>query len=120
MKTNVILLDVGVLLTKDNEEFDYYASVYDHEYGYYDEDQTAYKESDLAKAIRDAKLYVVDGVDMTYAVITTQGQINYVGDTLETEWVLDDFTYKAEDVIFSVAKINGKIIEDFIRGTSKC
>ena len=119
MKTNAILLDVGVLLTKDDEEFDYYSSVYDHKYGYYDEDQTAYKEEDLAKAIQDARQYVTDGVDMTYAVITNQGQINYVGDTLETEWALDDFTYNHEDVIFSVAKINGEIKEFFIEEARK-
>jgi hypothetical protein len=114
MKTNAILLDVGVLLTELDEEFDCYNDVYDHRYGYYDENQTAYKESDLAKAIADARQYVADGVDMTYAVITNQGQINYNGEFDEND--IEDFTYKAEDVIFSVAKIYGIIVEDFVRG----
>lgn len=114
MKINVICLEVGVLLTELDEEFDCYNGVYDHRYGYYDENQTAYKESDLAKAIKDAKQYVAEGVDMTYAVITNQGQINYNGEFDEND--IEDFTHNAEDVIFSVAKVYGKIIEDFIKG----
>lgn len=112
MKTNVICLDVGVLLTKDDEEFDYYSQVYDHKYGYYDENQIAYKESDLAKSIQYARQYVADGVDMTYAVITNQGQINYCEEFDDGN--IEDFTYPCEDVIFSLAKINGEIIENFI------
>lgn len=113
MKFDVIGLDVGVLLTKDDEEFDGYSQVYDHKYGYYDEYQRAYKEKDLAKAIKYAREYVADGVDMTYAVITNQGQINY---TKFDEDDIDNFTYLLEDVIFSVAKINDEIIENFIQG----
>ena len=112
MKINVIGLDVGVLLTKDNEEFDYYSQVYDHEYGYYDEYQRAYKEKDLAKAIKYAREYVAEGVDMTYAVITNQGQFNYANKFDEDD--IEGFTYLPEDVIFSVAKINGEIKEFFI------
>lgn len=114
MKINVICLEVGVLLTQLDEEFDSYSGVYDHRYGYYDEDQTAYKGEDLAKAIKYARQYVLDGVDMTYAVITNQGQINYNGEFDEND--IEDFTHNAEDVIFSVAKIYGKIVEDFVRG----
>ena len=112
MKTNVIGLDVGVLLTELDEEFNCYNGVYDHRYGYYDENQIAYKESDLEKAIKYARQYVLDGVDMTYAVITNQGQINY-NDEFD-DGNIEDFTYKPEDVIFSVAKIYGRIIEDFV------
>lgn len=35
----VYLVDVGVLLSKEHEEFEKYAIVYDKRYGYYDEDQ---------------------------------------------------------------------------------
>lgn len=117
MKTNAVLLDVGVLLTKDNEEFDFYSSVYDHEYGYYDENQIAYKGEDLVEAIKYAREYVNDGVDMTYAVITNQGIVNY-----EEPWEddrIEDFTYLHEDVIFSITKINGDIIEDFVKGVGE-
>ena len=117
MKINVIGLDVGVLLTKNDEEFDFYSCVYDHKYGYYDENQIAYKECDLAEAIKYAREYVTDGVDMTYAVVTNQGQINYCEEFDDGN--IDNFTYLCEDVIFSLAKINGEIIENFIREATK-
>lgn len=112
MKVCVICCDVGVLLTKDDEEFESYSLVYDHKYGYYDEDQTAYKASDLDEAIKYAKEYVANGVDMTYAVITDQGQFNYC-EQFDAEDI-EGFTYHCEDVIYSVAKINGVIVENFI------
>lgn len=117
MKINVICLDVGVLLTKDDEEFECYSQVYDHKYGYYDEDQIPYKEKDLKKAIEYAREYVADGVDMTYAVITNQGQVNYYYGLDDGN--IEDFTYDAKDVIFSIAKINGKIREGFIKEEHK-
>lgn len=117
MKTNAILLDVGVLLTKDNKEFNFYSAVYDHEYGYYDEDQIAYKGEDLIEAIKYARQYVLGGVDMTYAVITNQGIVNY-NEPWESDRI-EDFTYNREDVIFSIAKINGEIIEDFVKGVGE-
>lgn len=117
MKFNVICLDVGILLTKEDEEFYCYNIVYDHKYGYYDENQIAYKKSDLAKAIDYARKYVADGVDMTYAVITDQGQINYCEEFDDGN--IEGFTYPCEDVIFSIAKINGKIIENFIKEANK-
>lgn len=112
MKVNVVGLDVGVLLTELDDEFDSYSGVYDHRYGYYDEYQKGYKESDLAEAIKYARECVADGSDMTYAVITNQGQINYNDKFDEDD--IESFTYDNEDVIFSVAKICGKIIEDFV------
>jgi hypothetical protein len=118
MKTNAILLDVGVLLTELDDEFNSYNGVYNHRYGYYDENQIAYKGEDLIEAIKYAREYVANGVDMTYAVITTQGIVNY-----DEPWEndrIEDFTYNAEDVIFSVAKIYGIIIEDFIEEAHKC
>lgn len=111
-KCFVIGLDVGILLTKENEEFDFYAQVYDHKYGYYDEDQIAYKAQDTEEAIKYAKQYVADGVDMTYAVITNQGHYHY--DEPFDGGNIDGFTYNCEDVIYSVAKINNQIIENFI------
>jgi hypothetical protein len=112
MKGILICCDVGVLLTSDDEEFEYYSQVYDHKYGYYDENQIAYKEADTDEAIEYAKQYVADGVDMTYAVITNQGQCHYTEPFDDGN--IGGFTYSYEDVIYSVAKINGKIVENFI------
>ena len=118
MKTNAILLDVGVLLTELDDEFNSYNGVYDHEYGYYDEDQIAYKGEDLIEAIKYAREYVANGVDMTYAVITNQGIVNY--DEPWDDGNIEGFTYNHEDVIFSVAKINNEIKEFFIEEAHKC
>lgn len=117
MKTNAVLLEVGVLLTKDHEEFDFYSMPYDHEYGYYDENQIAYKGEDLIEAIKYAREYVNAGVNMTYAIITNQGIVNY--DEPWDDSRIEGFTYNTEDVIFSIAKINNEIIEDFIKEAHK-
>lgn len=121
MKTNAILLDVGVLLTPeedDYDEYELYSQVYDRQYGYYDENQIAYKGEDFEKAIKYAREYVANDVDMTYAIITNQGIVNY-----EEPWDdgnIEGFTYNHENVIFSVAKIHNKIIENFIEEAQKC
>lgn len=116
MKINVISLDVGVLLTADDDydEYEIYSQIYDREYGYYDEYIRGYQEKDLEEAIQYAREYVADGVDMTYAIITNQGKINYANKFDEND--IEGFTYNAEDVIFSVAKIYGIIVEDFVKG----
>lgn len=87
-------LEVGILLTKENPEFDNYSKVYDRRCGYYDEDRWCVIDSELA--VKEAIRYVENGVDRTYAVVST-GPIN-----------------NADGVIFSIAKIDGQIIEGFI------
>ncbi len=113
VKGILICCDVGVLLTSDHEEFEFYSQAYDHQYGYYDENQIAYKEADKDKAIEHAKQYVANGVNMTYAIITNQGQCHYTEPFDDGN--IEGFTYECVDVIYSVAKINGEIIEHFVR-----
>lgn len=113
------LLDMGVLLTNEDEEYDAYNKVYtgadgSSMYGFYDESQTIYKEKDMEKAIKEAVAYVKNGVDKTYAVITNQGECNY-SEPLDTEDI-EGMTYEACDIEYSVAKINGNIVEAFLYG----
>lgn len=108
----VICCEVGVLLTPDDDEFEAYTIVYDHKYGYYDENQATYKLEDLDEAISYVKQYVAEGVDMTYGIITDQGCFHY-GERFDSDNI-EGFTYLCEDIIYSMAKINGKIIENFI------
>lgn len=108
---NVYLLDVGILLESDDKEFEYYSQVYDKKYGYYDENQ--YYLKDKQHAIMEAKAYVEAGIDKTYAVISRS--------VLERVSDLDDVhvegeEYSLENVIYSIAKINGEIIENFLCG----
>ena len=80
MKKELFRLDIGVLLNKDDEEFECYNQVYTKEFGFYDEDQSIYL--DYNDAIKEAKEYVKNGVDRTYAVISSDG-IYDIGDLLE-------------------------------------
>lgn len=105
----VYLVDVGVLLSKEHEEFEKYAIVYDKRYGYYDEDQfyTRTKE----EAIEYVKKYVEEGVDLTYGIIsnaTLPDDYDFENDSFGPE------KYELSDVIYSIAKFDGKIKENFV------
>lgn len=68
-KISIYTLEVGVLLDKNNEEFDCYtiSDFYDDKWGFYDENRIAFFDEN--KARRYANDYVVKGVDRTYAVL---------------------------------------------------
>lgn len=103
------LIDVGILLSKNDEEFESYAIVYDKKYGYYDEDQFYLPKKE--EAMNYAKTYVKDGVDNTYAVIS----LTELPDDFDfTNCELGSEYYLLNDVVYSVAKINEKIMENFI------
>lgn len=103
------LVDVGVLLSDDHKEFDFYSSVYDKQYGYFDENQ--YYVKDLADALKQAKEYVDKGVDNTYAVVS-ETNIPYDYDFDSGEFGPE--SYHLEDVVYSAAKINGVVMEGFV------
>ena len=103
------LVDVGVLLSENDDEFESYAIVYDKKYGYYDENQFYLPTEE--EAIDFAKVYVKDGVDNTYGVIS----LTELDDDFDfTDCVFGPEHYLLNDVVYSVAKINGKIVENFI------
>ena len=116
-KGSIYCLDIGILLSSDEAEYEAYNSVYDKKYGYYDENQIAYREQDLQKAIDYAKEYVNDGVDMTYAIITFQGILDY--EEPFDDGLVEGFDYQPEDIYYSIAKINGDIIENFVINTTQ-
>lgn len=118
MKGVLKCLEVGVLLTENDDEFENYNEFYnnknsDVKYGYYDEDTTVYTEAELGKAIEAARTYVENGVDMTYAVITNQGVCHY-DEKKVRNMDTENFSFEAEDVEYCVAKINGEIVENWI------
>lgn len=108
----VFLVDEGILLNRDDKSFEMYAYAYDNQYGYYDEDQF-YVES-KEDAIKQAKEYVEDGAENTYAIVSD----SYVSDDNDLT-ILEDESYLPEDVIYSVAKINGNIVENFVKSDLK-
>ena len=67
-------LDVGVLLSPEDEFFECYEAYDNDKYGFYDENQIAYLDKDKEDAISYGKAYVENGVDGTYAVLTDQGE----------------------------------------------
>lgn len=104
------LLDEGVLITRENPEFDSYCNAYDKKYGYFDEAQCYIeKEED---AIRYAKEYAKNGVENTYAVVS-KVILPADFDFREDKHIFCE-EYNIDDVIYSVTKCNGKIIEGFI------
>lgn len=103
------LLDEGILLSENDDEFEDYATVYDKKYGYYDEGQCYIKSE--TEAIENARAYVEAGVDNTYTIVSKTWLPN---DFDFDEGCVEDETYNVEDVIYSVAKINGEIIENFL------
>ena len=105
------LVDVGILLSDDDKEYDNYAIVYDKCHGYYDENQFYTKTKE--EAIEYVKDYIKRGVD----------EINAYGVVSETNIIYDyDFEnddigeeyYHPADVVYSLAKINGEIKENFV------
>ena len=103
------LVDVGVLLTKEDEEFDCYSCVYDHKYGYYDESQ--YYVSTKEKATKEIKEYVENGVEGTYGIVS----LTILDDDI-TKQDIDDGNvdvsneyYLKEDVCVGYAKINNQV-----------
>lgn len=108
MQQTCYLLDVGILLSPEDEEYEQYSNVYDKQHGFYDEDQSY--TANLAKAIQEALDYVTYGVENTYAVISEK----YVSDSLtETDIrskTVKNETYDMEDVLFSLQKKDGKVI----------
>lgn len=104
------LVDVGVLLDDDHEEYDAYAIVYDKAYGYYDENQFYTKTKE--EAIEYVKDYIEKGVVGTYGVVSETTRL-YDYD-FENQ---DDFgpeTYHPADVVYSLAKFDGEIKENFV------
>lgn len=70
-----------------------------------------YYEKSLKNAVKKAREYVEHGVDYTYAVVSsTVLPENFDFD----EGYVEDETYLPENVVYSVAKFDGKLVENFI------
>jgi len=106
-------VEVGVLIPQTHEEFKAYSMVYDEKNGFYDENQWA--SIDLQKAAEEVMDYVKHGVNNTYGTISIAGLCEVVGDESESDlFDIVDPSYTLEYLYYSVAKIDGKIVENFI------
>lgn len=110
----VYILDTGVLIPLDDSSAEPYSHVYDNRYGYYDECQQ-YCAS-LEDAIEAGCDYVTNGVNNTYAVISVSTETFEDMDISEIEESpVENEQFSLADVKCSFAKINDKVVEDFIK-----
>ena len=129
-KLNVIVYHVeqGILLDKNDKEYEYYSQVYDKQHAFYDE----YQEYDCyeLETIKEELLrQLKNAPNTTYIVISKQGLLKnyYISKnvTEETEWseINQDLNdcweqpdYSLENIVWSAYKDeNGIIHEDFIK-----
>lgn len=119
----IYLVDLGVLMSKDCQDYESYNVVYDKKHGYFDEVQ--FMTTNKEFAINETNKYVKDGVINTYGVITTQKieEDSLYEEILELEkdnpyQELLDWSYceyEVENVVYDIYKNDEKIIiENFI------
>lgn len=103
--------EAGVLIAKNSSEFESYAINKQLSYGFFDDvsEKTTPKESLYDKMLEKQKTkalnYVKDNVNGAYAIISQQNQENGLS---------TDYYFNAESVIYSVANINGNLMEGFL------
>jgi len=111
----IYMLDTGILLAEYHPEYDSHNKVYDRLNGYYTEKQCY--AVDMNDAIERAKKYVTDSIDRAYAIVSkTNG---FDTDVNIEEMPVENEGYFLSDVVYSIAKIDGKIIENFVKKTKR-
>lgn len=112
-KYEVYQIEVGILLEKDDPEYECYNKVWDYKHGYYNEDWGFYKKIEEAK--RYITNYVKDGCKNTYGIISKISVSNEAYNICEEDTVWVDMDYNLENVIYNVYKNDkGEITENFI------
>ena len=117
-KKELYLVDIGILLNENDDEFECYSQVYDSKYGYYDESYYFITKEDLEKAIKQEKTYFKKYYSKnTYVVISYQGFWYVEEDDDLQDLDLSSCDYSKSSVVYSVMKDkHGNIIENFIKG----
>lgn len=116
MKKELFILEVGVLLQPDNEEFDCYniTGFYENVYGFYDENLCVFLDFNKAKDYAD--FYVENGVNNTYAYIRNDiynlDEEDF--DSIENNLYYDnvDYNFNENDVLYFIKKENNSIIKE--------
>lgn len=129
LNVEVYLVEHGMLLSKEDREYECYSKVYDKQHSFYD----FYQEYDcyeLETIKQNALLYLENTTEKNlYYIITEQGKLKnyYISKdiTEETEWgeIKQDLNdcweqpdYSVESIVWSVYKDeNGIIHENFIK-----
>ena len=117
-KYEVYQIEVGILLEKDDPEYECYNKVWDYKHGYYNEDWGFYKKIEEAKNY--ITNYVKDGCKNTYGIISKISVPKEAYDICEEDTVWVDMDYDLGNVIYNVYKNNkDEIVENFIENKKK-
>ncbi len=111
----VYQVEVGVLLSKDDPEYESYSQVWDHKNAYYDEDFIFCKKQDEAKSFIEN--YINAGVVNTYGILSETYLSEEFYDELDDENKEHcyDLDYSVENVIYSAYKNEkNETIENFV------
>lgn len=98
----------GLLILKGEPESEQYIHVYNYEYDFCNENQYYVKDKD--ETVKQAASYVESGVNRTYAIVS---QTTLPDDFDFEDQTLGNKNYNKEGIVYSVIKIDGKIIKDF-------
>lgn len=113
MSYEIIGVEIGVLLSPNHEEFDFYNCVNKNlPYGFYDENQFVAKKEDLELHHEAVLEYVKNGVEGTYGVVSDQG-VTSLPDLAYCN-LSYDFYKNANEILYSVCKKDGQIVEGFL------
>lgn len=116
MKQHLYFVEVGVLLTKDDTEFDCYtiSNFYNDKFGFFDENRLTFLTE--AQALKYANDYVNNGVEYTYAFIhdsienIDEDDLREIVEACYCEYSLENPHKK--DIIYFIYKEKGKIIKE--------
>ena len=119
-KDAIYLVDTGYLLDKEDKDYQTYGIVYDHEYGYYDEEMSYH--DDKAEAMRVIDNFVRNH-PMSYGImqIACKRKKDFYDRTgkfskeIMEESMIEYETFKAEDVIYSAANFGTKTSNKIIK-----
>ena len=126
MNIDVIGIEVGVLVPPEDAEFGHYAcNNPELPFGFYDENQYAVQGDCFERERRYVEEYVLNGVEGTYGVISEQGVIQtppkdeWVDDLTDFVPISYSFFRNANEVLYSVCKKDGKLVEGFLEKALK-
>lgn len=130
MPNRVYLLDMGYLIKEGAEGFDIWSSPYDHKYGYFETQKNLSNEAESIvkeKARERVRLLSehfsnLDNAEPNkwvgcYCVVLNAGFEDDFDEDLPIEEQEEDFIYEeyiVDNIVYSVAYIDGKLVEDFI------
>ena len=107
-------VEVGILLKKDNHDYESYSQVYDKQHGYYDENVVFFRNKKNAKEY--LKNYVFFGVVGTYGILSElvydQNEIGYTDEDtkqilkdIDECGIFDDYVGIFEDDLYNIKNV---------------